>query len=187
MNNIIDYYNDPPDDAPNQTIADKLCDGRILIGYGKAGHGMNGKDADLDYGGQQLVTSLEVADPTGADTMKVVINLHLYASICEPILETEDEAKQEEATDAAEFLVCDETQYNGEWSGSDYWQFHTDVTTSVPLTVDEYESIEDGDAEALDGVAQRIAKACASNEEVHAFEQSMGNLAKAVDEIHKQY
>ena len=148
---------------------------------------MNGKDADLDYGGQQLVTSLEVADPTGADTMKIVINLRLYASICEPILETEDEAKQEEATDAAEFLVCDETQYNGEWSGSDYWQFHTDVTTSVPLTVDEYESIEDGDAEALDGVAQRIAKACASNEEVHAFEQSMGNLAKAVDEIHKQY
>ena len=182
-----DYYNDPPDDPPAQTIADKLCDGTILIGYGKRGHGMNGKDSDLDYGGQQLVKSLEVVDPTGADTMKVDINLHLYASICEPVLETEDEAKQEAATESAEFLVCDESRYNGEWTGSDYWQFHDDVTTSVPLSLDEYESIEDGDDEALDGVAQRIAKECASNAEVTAFESAMANLSKAVDEIHKHY
>lgn len=74
----------PPDDAPNQTINELLCDGTILIGYGKRGHGMNGKDADLDRIGQCLVTELVTEDPVGADTMRVAINLRLYACICAP-------------------------------------------------------------------------------------------------------
>ena len=185
MTPFHDYPNDPPYDEPSQTIADRLCDGRILIGYGKRGHGMNGKDADLDYGGQQLVESLVVLDPIDGDSMKVEINLNLYASICEPILETEDEKKQEEATEWAEALVCDEQQYSGEWTGSDYWQFSTKVRTSVPLSMDEYESVESGSAKTLDAIAQRIHDECMNNEEVKAFEESMASLAKSVDEIHK--
>lgn len=73
-----------PDDSPNQTINELLCDGTILIGYGKRGHGMNGRDADLDRIGQCLVTELVTEDPVGADTMRVAINLRLYASICAP-------------------------------------------------------------------------------------------------------
>ncbi len=73
-----------PDDAPKQTINEKLCDGTILIGYGKRGHGMNGKDADLDRIGQCCVTQLVTEDPVGADTMRVAIHLRLYASICAP-------------------------------------------------------------------------------------------------------
>ena len=71
--------------TPNQTINEKLCDGTILIGYGRAGHGMNGKDADLDRIGQCLVTQLEtVAD---GEKMRVYIHLRLYASICAPSAE----------------------------------------------------------------------------------------------------
>lgn len=67
-----------------QTINDKLCDGTILIGYGKRGHGMNGRDADLDRIGQCLVKSLTTIAPEGCDHYKVLINLRLYASICAP-------------------------------------------------------------------------------------------------------
>ncbi len=73
-----------PDDTPNQTINAKLCDGTILIGYGKRGHGMNGKDADLDRVGQCLVTELVTEDPVGATQMRVLIRLRLYACICAP-------------------------------------------------------------------------------------------------------
>lgn len=73
-----------PDDSPNQTINRLLCDGTILIGYGKRGHGMNGKDADLDRVGQCLLTSLETVDPVHADNMGVLINLRLYVTISAP-------------------------------------------------------------------------------------------------------
>jgi hypothetical protein len=71
------------DKAPQQTINEKLCDGTILIGYGKRGHGMNGKYADLDRVGQCLVTSLETVNPGGRD-FQVNINLRLYATVCAP-------------------------------------------------------------------------------------------------------
>lgn len=74
-------------DDPNQTINDKLCDGTILIGYGKVGHGMNGKDADLDRIGQCLVKSLETIDEVGAANMEVLIHLRLYATVCAPSYE----------------------------------------------------------------------------------------------------
>ena len=67
-----------------QTINDKLCDGTILIGYGKPGHGMNGKNADLDPVGQCLVKSLETVDSVDAKNMKVLIHLHIYATVCAP-------------------------------------------------------------------------------------------------------
>lgn len=89
------YYTDEIE----QTINDKLCDGTILIGYGKCGHGMNGKDADLDSVGQCLVKSLETVDPIGAEDMKVLIHLHIYATVCTPSVESVNlEAVKENAS-----------------------------------------------------------------------------------------
>jgi len=73
-----------PTSALPQTINGKLCDGTILIGYGKRGHGMNGKDADLDRIGQCLVRSLTTIPTEDPANHKVRINLRLYASICAP-------------------------------------------------------------------------------------------------------
>jgi len=39
----------------------------------------------------------------------------------------------------------------------DCWDGGTDITLSVPLSLDEYEAIEDGDEEILGNVGQRIA------------------------------
>ena len=69
--------------TPKQTINERLCDGTILIGYGKPGHGMNGKDADLDRIGQCVVTSLETVNSEGRD-FQINIHLRLYATVCAP-------------------------------------------------------------------------------------------------------
>jgi hypothetical protein len=66
----------------NQTINEKLCDGTILIGYGKRGHGMNGKDADLDRVGQCKLTELKTVED--GDNFKIEIELSLYVCICSP-------------------------------------------------------------------------------------------------------
>jgi len=187
--------------TPKQTINSKLCDGTILIGYGKRGHGMNGKDADLDRVGQCLVTSLETVDPYESKDMRVDINLRLYASVCAPSGESFNfEALRENACpelreyfkgegvdiDTLEQEIEDDTpeaneklgivvEYFREQAGliaegadpcpdesmafmwnDDCWDGGTDITLSVPLTLEEYEAIEEGDTEALDTVAKRI-------------------------------
>jgi hypothetical protein len=181
-----------PEDAPNQTINAKLCDGTILIGWGKRGHGMNGKDADLDRVGQCLVTSLETVDPIGAKEMRVDIHLRLYASICCPSYDSIDfdsfadkaspELKEffasqgvdlsdldedgeekvvEYFREQAEGIVCGMDATPGDpfaimWN-DDAWEGGIDVTLSVPLSLDEYEEIEDGNEETLNLIGQRIA------------------------------
>ncbi|MGL5018001.1 MAG: hypothetical protein ACRDBP_07700 [Luteolibacter sp.] len=197
-----------PDDAPDQTINEKLCDGTILIGYGKRGHGMNGKDADLDRIGQCLVTKLVTEDPVGADSMRVAIHLRLYASICSPswdgidfdelknwmpkeckgffktyhkidinkidssaldnprrakAMEWKLEKIVEHFREQATEIVCGMNPCPGDpfafmWDGDGAWDGGTDITLHVPLSVDEYEAIEDGDKEALDIIAARIAQ-----------------------------
>jgi hypothetical protein len=194
------YASATPDDSPNQTINDKLCDGTILIDYGKAGHGMNGKHADLDSCGQCLVTELVTVDPVGADNMRIDIHLRLYATICAPSYDSidydglkakaspeskeflreyygvdldtldinddspENEEKIEKIVDyfreQAESIVCDmnatpDDPFAIMWN-DDAWEGGIDVTLSVPLTVDEYDEIEDGNEETLDIVARRI-------------------------------
>lgn len=185
------YYLDSPDYSPNQTINEKLCDGRILIGYGKAGHGMNGKNADLDRVGQCLVKELVTEDPIGAKEMRVAINLYLYATICAPsydsldyyrekmsdetktalsgILDVEDDEEfLEYLKDQACMTVCGMHHDVGgeiEWDGDDSWCGGIDVTLYVPLTVDEYEEIEDGNEETLKTIADRIStEICEANE-----------------------
>lgn len=179
------------DEEPAQTINAKLCDGTILIGYGKPGHGMNGKDADLDRGGQCLLKSLVTQDPVGAKKMRVQINLHLYANVCEPYVEQNDgesdedyDARRSSAMDVATEIVSDEQRYDGEWTGSDYWSFRTDVTLYVPLSLDEYEWIEAGREKTLARIAARISRAiCKGSKEIKEFETAMAALSDAIDKI----
>lgn len=97
--NTIEDTRQPEDSAPDQTINEKLCDGTVLIGYGKRGHGMNGKDADLDRIGQCLVTSLVTEDPVGASDLRIAINLRLYVSICAPSYDSIDFEKVKNTED----------------------------------------------------------------------------------------
>lgn len=199
---------EPENNGPNQTINEKLCDGTILIGYGKPGHGMNGKHADLDRIGQCLVTQLVTEDPVGADSMRVAIHLRLYASICSPswdgidfdelktwmdrdikrffrehhkidinkietaaldnprrakAMEWKLEKIVEHFREQAVEIVCGMDPCPGDpfafmWDGDGAWDGGTDIVLHVRLTVDEYELIEEGDQEALDLVAGRIAQ-----------------------------
>ena len=174
---LSDQYSD---DAPKQTIHEKLCDGTILIGYGKPGHGMNGKDADLDRVGQCLVKKLITEDPIGAENMRVAIHLRLYATICAPCYENVDyymEKMSAETKEAlSEFINCEDEEVFLEYlrdqaceivigmgpvgdfmyDDDNAWTGGTDAVLYVDLTVDEYYEIEDGNEETLAKIANRI-------------------------------
>ena len=171
------------DCSPEQTIDEKLCDGAILIGYGKAGHGMNGRDADLDRVGQCVVESLVTLDPIREATMKIAINLKLYASLSYPSYEDldgyrermSDEEKElyskfVDVSDDDVFLEYLKDQASLVFEGM-HWDTFDDcdgdedgfygnkrTTLFVDLFVDEYEEIEDGNQETLDRIAHRINK-----------------------------
>lgn len=182
------------DEEPNQTINEKLCDGTILIGYGKPGHGMNGKDADRGEIGQCCLKQLVTRDPVRSDSMKVEIHLHLYASVCEPHLEIGDEEsdeefekRKEEVMDVAHSIVCNEPEYNGEWTGSDYWVFAMDTVLSIDLSVDQYDDIEDGSKLVLKAVADLINnRIFEGNDAMAEFECAMGNLNRSLDQLSKE-
>ena len=159
---------------------------------------MNGRDADLDHGGQMHLKSLQVVDPTGKDKMRVLMELYLYASICEPNLPFQDnhygedgqltpfaQMKEEEAMEQACHLVKAEFDYSGEWTGSDYWTFSHTVKTFVEISVDEYAAVDNGSEETLQAIAQRLMTELRSNQEVKDFEHAMEQLAKRVARIAK--
>ena len=201
---------DAPDEGPNQTINDNLCDGTILIGYGKQGHGMNGKDADLGRIGQCLVTKLETVDPTGEEEMRVDIHLRLYCSICAPSCEgmNIETVKKNASPELLEFfkgqgvdidklidsdfddpdhyeqlqIVVDYFQDQAQeivcgmhhdttrgdpfaimWN-DDAWEGGIDVKLTVPLSLEEYEAIEEGQSVDLREVGDRISKEIDGNE-----------------------
>lgn len=186
------YLSDPPYEDPSQEI-DELCrNGHAIKGFGKRQHGMNGKDADLDHGGQCVVKRLEVLDPTGAESMIVRIHILQHANVCSPDgfdeLEGETdeqyEARLEAANDAATEIVSSETRYEGEWTGSDYWSFRNEETIDVSLSVDEYESIADGSQAAIDGMCSKLSEAIyAAVEKLGPFENAMTELNQAIDAI----
>ena len=81
------YLSDPPDDPP--PVGHLLFQDRAIIGHGKRGHGMNGKDADLDLHGQCIIQSIDVVDPTKGE-LHLSVGLGLYASVGIPELEMRD-------------------------------------------------------------------------------------------------
>lgn len=223
-----------PDNDPNQTINENLCDGTVLIGYGKHGHGMNGKDADIDRIGQCCVTELVTEDPVGADSMRIAIHLRLYASIGAPGYGSIDfEALREAPSDLKEHfksmgvdvdkLDVSDTSWDTErqlekivefyreqatlivcgmnssasdhqgfmWDGDEAWDGGVDITLHVPLSVDEYEAIEDGDEDTLDTVAGRIYREIADankggtpeRDRLKLFEETVGTCNDMINEL----
>lgn len=174
------------ENEPMQTINEKLCDGTILIGYGKVGHGMNGKDADLDSGGQCLLKELVTVDPLHAKSMRIDLVLHQYASVCEPYTDEMDEEDAEQANELAQEVVCTWNEYSGDWTGGDYWQFRNDLTVSVNLSVEEYDAIEDGCEKTLKLIGDRLSDKIFKGKEVLPFEENMSKLNNAISAITKE-
>ena len=161
----------------SQSIAELLLDRKTIRGHGKPGHGMNGKDADLDEGGQCVIEEINIIDPVGSDTMFMELVILRYANICAPT--DEDEAREEALHETAMNIVCDAWEYQGEWSGSDYWSFNYFETIRVPLMVEEYENPN------LDALADRCAVAVEYSPKGKEFEQFATDLYNAVEDLHK--
>lgn len=176
MTTHTNHLGDNPDlENINQTIAEHLLNGRTIRGYGKAGHGMNGKDADLDFCGQCVIEDIVIVDPVGSDTMFIELHINRYASICTPT--DDDETREEALQECAESIVCDAWEYKGEWTGSDYWSFSYYEVIRVPLFVEEYEDPN------FDSLADRCAAAVEYSPKGKEFEQFAIDLNKAIDEL----
>jgi hypothetical protein len=175
------YYLSDIGNDPSQSIAEALLDDQTILGHGRRQHGLNGKNADLDKGGQCVIKSITILDPVKSDTLIISIEVQHYANICTP---TDDDEKREKSLqENAEFLVMDACAYSGEWTGSDYWCFSHNETVKVPLTLDEYE--EDTNEENLKLLAERCADAVYNSSEGNDFETWSGELWQSVEDLHK--
>lgn len=145
---------------------------------GKFGHGLAGKDADLDYGGQVKVVSAYVEFDKAPPIANVKIMA--YANICQP--------NDEEKAEIAEFYVLDETGWEGEWTGSDYWTFtlespYYEIEFDCPW-IDPVE--DDPDRVDKNRVAHEAYKAIFADQGVKDFRSAMADLAKTIDNIEIQ-
>lgn len=156
-----------------------------LKSFGKRGHGLCGKDADLDYGGQIKVISAILQLDNDPPTAQLVLSV--YANICSP--------NDEEKAEIAEEIVMDENQYHGEWTGSDYWCFSLGETFAKTLNHNNdsyYLYVEmpfidpvETDPEDVDKnkCAEFAYKAIFNDPTIKDFQESMADLAKAIDSI----
>ena len=133
-----------------------LREGRTIKGHGR-GDGLNGKDADLDASGQNIVT-----EAWWFSDGVIRIRGRRYASIVPP------EDATDEQMNIATGLVCD-CGYPGEWDG-DYWVIGEDY---------ELAGIYDND-DKLDDAANFLAACDAAvdtiNRDSKAFETEMAHL-----------
>lgn len=178
MRTHANHLGSNPDlDNVNQFIATELLQDRVIKGYGKRGHGMNGKDADLDEYGQCIVEEMYITDPVHSETMFIEMKINRYASICTPT--DDDEVREEKLQNMAEEIVMCACEYSGEWTGSDYWQYDMQEIIRVPLSVEEYENPN------LDELAQRCSNAIEASKEGKDFEKFATDLNKSIDELYK--
>ena len=139
-----------------------LTDGYTIRGYGRSQHGLNGKDADLNYGGQNKVKSA-----WWFESGKIQVDGTRYASIV-----PNDEVGDDLLDIGAELVAgCG---YAGEWDG-DYWVVSEDY--SLTLQLDWNNDLTD---------ERNIEAACqftvdAISKDSHAFETAMAELAKDVE------
>jgi hypothetical protein len=171
---------------PSQAIATTLKTGYCLYGIGRQQHGLNGKDADLDSTGQCVIDSIAVQH--GESGYFLDLEFHCYANICHPTSEKEDETdskkEQEQIMDIATEIVCDTTEYSGEWTGSDYWCFSSgEITLNVPITQTEYDAgaVEDN----LATLAERCLDAINNDPErrCRAFEEFAAGLNEQMNDL----
>jgi hypothetical protein len=147
-----------------------------LQNTGRIDHGLCGKDADLDPGGQiNIIDAMLILDH---EPVYALVKMNVYANICCP-----DEEKRAEI---AGEIVCDETRYPGEWTGSDYWTFKIsdDRYWEIKIDCPHIDSLET-DHTTLDKVA--LANFCNDeifkNQEIVKFQKAMADLSKMIDDI----
>lgn len=139
-----------------------------FAGYGRrngAAIELNGKNADLDRGGQINVEIVELDDDGYMHA-----DVDCYANICAP----EDERKADIATE----LVCECTEFPGEWSGSDYWTFHV-PEFRIRIAAPAVQGTED-DAPLW---AQALHDAIRAHASVKQFDERMGKLHDDIEAI----
>ena len=160
------------------------CD-KVLRNYGKPGHGLYGKDSDLESCGQVYLKQISIVDPIKSKHLRIDIDLHYYCSICAPceysaekwftklspdqkqawMLHSVEEAHEFLMDQAAGIVFDMHSDAFGDpfalmWDG-DYWSGGFDATISVPLFCNEYEALDDPYTanETLDVIESRIAHA----------------------------
>jgi hypothetical protein len=150
-----------PGEEPEEPI--DLCEDKTLKGYGRRGHGLNGKNADLDAGGQNVVLSA-----WWFVEGQIEISGQRYAVIspCE-------EATEEQMGIATEIVCC--TSYNGEWDG-DYWVMTEDYSLLIQHEWDDDLTVEANTEAALAACYDAIRADSAE------FEKVMAELADDVCE-----
>jgi hypothetical protein len=125
---------------------------------------INGKDADLDRGGQVRVTLCGI-DEDGY----IHADVKCYAVICSP--------EDEESAEIAEAIVMDFTEYSGVWDG-DYWVFGAPefrVKVEAPAEV--------GTEDDAPLWAEALYKAIRTHPTVADFEQNIAALYDDVENI----
>ncbi|MBI9082702.1 MAG: hypothetical protein JEZ11_03835 [Desulfobacterales bacterium] len=170
MNSYDQWKTASPDEDTSVDVAETLAR------FGRVGHGLCGKDADLDPGGQIKVVSACYFD--AGETWRAEARLQVYANICSP--------EGEEEGEIAESIIMDENQYHGEWTGSDYWCFsmRSPLISSNDVHVVSVNFPIDLDNEPTpDAVAQLLSDAIWSDPEIKAFQASMADLSRAIDAI----
>lgn len=167
-----------PEHTPSQIIAEALRTEKSIVGYGRTQHGMNGKDADLDAGGQCAIRSVAIIE---TNTLFIELHIERYANICIPT--DDDKNRQDALQENAQFIIEDATAYPGEWTGSDYWCFNMEETLRVPLSLEEYERETRG--KNIDRLASRCAKFIRKSKEGRAFERWAAELYHRVNALHK--
>lgn len=149
---------------------------------GRVQHGLCGKDADLDYGGQIVVTSCYWFED---DIVSAVVVP--YATICEP-MQREDESDTDYDIRRSEYAetVLNWSNYPGEWTGDD-WIFHMKTQRSThpfgthgfEVTVKHEWDDDLTDDENENAATEAIYNSIFKNQDIKDFQQSMMELAQA--------
>lgn len=150
--------------------ATDLAEDSTLKGYGRRGHGLCGKDADLDYGGQVVVKEAWWF----ADGI-IKVSGHAYASICPAeAYEFGSEPEYDEYMECMHEVVCG-CGYLGEWS-DDYWVLHLDYDLKCDFEWDDAKS----DEENIEAACSRAYDLIMEDKEVKAFQDEMEYCSKAM-------
>jgi hypothetical protein len=147
-----------------------LAEDQTLKGYGRRGHGLCGKDADLDEGGQVIVNEAWWFE---CGTIKV--SGYAYASICpEDSDEFGNEYEYDEYMNVMQEVVSG-CGYPGEWS-DDYWVLRLDYELKCDFEWDDTKS----DEENTEAATRRAYDLITEDKEIEDFQTEMEYCSNAM-------
>jgi len=148
-----------------------------LESKGRIGHGLCGKDADLDYGGQIRVISCYWHSEGD-----IIAELSVFATICEPSQrDNETDSNYESRLEEYADIIYFANEYGGNWTGDD-WEFWLSDDMSpkpyiVKIGLDWDNSLSDKDNISL--ATDSIYAAIWEDPKIKAFQNNMMELSKA--------